>query len=332
MKHSINTGLEPAIKHNLRRIPMHKKQEVKELLNDMLEREVIRPSNSPWSSPIVLVKKKDNTKRLCVDFRKVNEITKKDAYTIPRIDDTLDTLHGARYFSCVDLASGYWQVELQEEDKEKTAFSTPYGLYEFNVMSFGLTGAPGLFQRLMENVLKGLQFEICLIYLDDVVIFSSSFNEHLQRLRLVFDQFRESGLKLKLTKCHFAGRSVKCLGHIVSDKGIMIDPDKIEVIITWPQPTNARDVKSFLGLASYYRRFIKGFSTICSPLSKLLQKEESFSWSSKCDEAFQMLKSKLATAPILSYPTVDGIFTWTLMQVAPLSEQFCHNVRVIAKK
>jgi len=138
------------------------------------------------------------------------------------------------------LASGYWQVELQEEDKEKTAFSTPYGLYEFNVMPFGLTGAPGLFQRLMENVLKGLQFEICLIYLDDVVIFSSSFNEHLQRLRLVFDRFRESGLKLKLTKCHFAGRSVKCLGHIVSDKGIM----------------NARDVKSFLGLASYYRRFI----------------------------------------------------------------------------
>jgi hypothetical protein len=172
---------------------MHKKQEVKELSNVMLEREVIRPSNGPWSSPIVLVKKKDNTKRLCVDFRKGNEITKKDAYPIPRIDDTLDTLHGARYFSCVDLASGYWQVELQE-DKEKTAFSTPYGLYEFNVMPFGLTGAPGLFQRLMENVLKGLQFEICLIYLDDVVIFSSSFNEHLQRLRLAFDRFRESGL------------------------------------------------------------------------------------------------------------------------------------------
>lgn len=165
-----------------------------------------------------------------------------------------------RYFSCVDLASGYWQVELQEEDKEKTAFSTPYGLYEFNVMPFGLTGAPGLFQRLMENVLKGLQFENCLIYLDDVVIFSSSFNEHLQRLRFVFDRFRESGLKLKLTKCHFAGRSVKCLGHIVSDKGIMTDPDKIEVIRTWPQPTTARDVKSFLGLASYYRRFIKGHS------------------------------------------------------------------------
>jgi hypothetical protein len=148
----------------------------------------------------VLVKKKGNTTRLCVDFRKINEFTKKDAYPIPRIDDTFDTLHGARYVSCVDLTSVYWQVELQEEDKEKTVFATPYGLYEFNVMSFGLTGAQGLFQRLMDNALKGLQFEICLIYLDDVVIFSFSFNEHLQRLRLVFHRIRESGLKLKLTK------------------------------------------------------------------------------------------------------------------------------------
>jgi hypothetical protein len=176
-------------------------------------------------------------------------------------------------------------------------------------MLFGLTGAQGLFQRLMDNVLKGLQFEICLIYLDDVVIFSSSFNGHLQRLRLVFHRFRESGLKLKLTKCHFVGRNVKCLGHIVSDKGITTDQDKIEVIRTWPQLTNARDGKSFLGLASYYRPSTKVFSTICSPLNKMPQKEKSFSWSSKCDEAFQMLKSKLVTAHILSCPTEDGLFT-----------------------
>ena len=194
VRHGINTGNEAAIKQNPRRIPLHKKNEVKELIHDMLEREVIRPSSSPWSSPIVLVKKKDNSTRFCVDFRKVNEITKKDAYPIPRIDDTFDTLSGARFFSCVDMANGYWQVEVEENDKEKTAFSTPYGLYEFNVMPFGLTGAPGLFQRLMENVLKGLQFEICLIYLDDVVIFSSTFDEHVERLRIVFQRFRENGL------------------------------------------------------------------------------------------------------------------------------------------
>lgn len=168
-------------------------------------------------------KEKDNSTRFCVDFRKVNEITKKDAYPIPRIDDTFDTLSGAKYFSSVDMFSGYWQVELKEEDKEKTACSTPYGLYEFNVMPFGLCGAPSLFQRLMENVLKGLQFEICLIYIDDVVIFSSTFEEHLNRLRLVFERFRESELKLKASKCHFGKRSIKCLGYIVSDRGIETD-------------------------------------------------------------------------------------------------------------
>lgn len=158
IKHSINTGIESPIKQQLRRIALHRKREVKELVDDMLDRNIIRPSNSPWSSPIVLVKKKDNSTRFCVDFRKVNEITKKDAYLIPRIDDTFDTLSGAKYLSSVDMFSGYWQVELKEEDKEKTAFSTPYGLYEFNVMPFGLCGAPSLFQRLMENVLKGLHF------------------------------------------------------------------------------------------------------------------------------------------------------------------------------
>jgi len=259
IKHTINTGNEPAIKQNPRRIPIHKKQEVKDLITDMLDRDIIRPSSSPWSSPIVLVKKKDNSTRFCVDFRRVNEITKKDAYPIPRIDDTFDALSGAKLFSCVDMANGYWQVELQEEDKEKTAFSTPRGLFEFNVMPFGLTGAPSLFQRLMENVLKGLQFEICLIYLDDVVIFSATFEEHLERLKLVLNRFRENGLKLKRSKCHFAGTNVKCLGHIISDRGIQTDPEKIESIRSWPQPTNVRELKAFIGLASHYRRFIEDF-------------------------------------------------------------------------
>jgi len=218
VKLSINTGNNAPIKQRTRPVPFHRKAEIKDLVKDMAQNAFARPSNSPWSSPIVLVKKKDNSTRFCVDYRRVNEITRKDAYPIPRIEETFDLLAGAKYFSCVDLASGYWQVELEEEDKEKTAFSTPFGLYEFNVMPFGLTGAPSVFQRLMECVLKGLQFEIYLIYLDDVVIFSSTFDEHLVRLELVLKRFRENGLKLKPSKCTFGGKKVQCLGHIISDE------------------------------------------------------------------------------------------------------------------
>ena len=230
VKLSINTGNNTPIKQRTRPVPFHRLAEVKDLVEDMVQNAFARPSNSPWSSPIVLVKKKDNSTRFCVDYRRVNEITRKDAYPIPRIEETFDLLAGAKYFSCVDLASGYWQVELEEEDKEKTAFSTPFDLYEFNVMPFGLTGAPSMFQRLMECVLKGLQFEICLIYLDDVVIFSSTFDEHLERLELVLKRFRENGLKLKPSKCTFGGKKVQCLGHIISDERIETDPDKIDKV------------------------------------------------------------------------------------------------------
>ena len=190
----------------------------------MLEQGVVKPSRSPWSSPIVTVKKKDGSWRFCVDYRKLNSVTHQGAYPLPRIDATLDSLAGATYFTTLDLASGYWQVEVEEQDKEKTAFSTPKGHFEFNVMPFGLTNAPATFQRLMECVLAGLTQEQCLIYLDDIVVFSKSFEEHIERLTNVFQALRQAGLTLKLSKCYFAQKEVKYLGHIVSAAGVRPDP------------------------------------------------------------------------------------------------------------
>ena len=194
----------------------------------MLEQGVVQHSSSPWSSPIVMVKKKDGSWRFCVDYRKLNSVTHQDAYPLPWIDATLDSLSGAAYFTTLDLASGYWQVEVEEQDKEKTAFSTPQGHFEFNVMPFGLTNAPATFQRLMECVLAGLSGEQCLIYLDDIVVFSKTFQEHIVRLTNVFQALHQAGLTLKLSKCNFAQREVKYLGHIVSAAGVRPDPTKIE--------------------------------------------------------------------------------------------------------
>ena len=185
----------------------------------MTDNSIIQPSDSPWASPIVLVKKKDGTTRFCVDYRKLNNVTKKDAYPLPRIADTLDSMCGARYFSTLDLASGYWQVELHSDSREKSAFATCYGLYEFNVMPFGLCNAPATFQRLMENVLKDLQWKTCLVYLDDVIIYSKTPEEHLERLREVFGRLREAGLKLKPTKFQFFQHNVNYLGHFISEDG-----------------------------------------------------------------------------------------------------------------
>ena len=194
LKHKINTGDHQPIRQLARRISPCKREEVHQLLQDMLARKVIQPSTSPWASSVVLVKKKDGSTRLCIDYRKINAITHKDAYPLPRIDDTLDTLSGAQWFSTVDLLSGYWQVEVAEEDKLKTAFATREGLYEFNVMPFGLCNAPATFQRLMDLVLAGVQWMQCLVYLDDVIIIGRDFEEHLYNLSTVLQKLREAGL------------------------------------------------------------------------------------------------------------------------------------------
>ena len=202
----------------------------------MANRGVIRPSKSPWSSPVVLVGKKDGSTRFCVDFRKVNAVTRKDVYPLPRIDETLDTLGGARYFTTLDLESGYWQVPLKEDDMQKTAFSTHTGLWEFTVMPFGLCGEPALFQLLMEIMLGGLNWESCLVYLDDIIIFSRTFQEHLSRLESVLSRLCTGGLKLKVKKCTFCAPQVEYLGHIVSKDGLRPDESTVSAMQNFPLP------------------------------------------------------------------------------------------------
>jgi len=228
--------------------------------------DVIEPSSSPWSSPIVLVQKKDGTSRFCVDYRRLNDITHKDSYPLPRIDDTIEALSGVEWFSTLDLRSGYWQVPLDESSKEKTAFSTGRGLWQFKVMPFGLCNAPATFERLMEQVLAGLPLSIALVYLDDILVPGHSFSHQLSNLRKVFERLRAAKLKLSPKKCLLFRREVKYLGHMVSKNGITPDPDKAEAVLSWPTPMSATEVKSFLGLCSYYRRFIPHFSIIAHPL------------------------------------------------------------------
>ena len=301
VKHAITTE-GPPVRQPVRRVPQALKEVIDTEVTKMLEQGIVKPSSSPWSSPVVLVKKKDGSWRFCVDYRKLNAATHRDAYPLPRIDATLDSLAGSTYFTTLDLASGYWQVEIEEQDKEKTAFSTPNGHYEFNVMPFGLTNAPATFQRLMECALAGLTGSQCLIYLDDIVIFSKDFAEHIERLEKVFEALNEAGLTLRSSKCHFAQREVNYLGHIVSATGVQPDPGKTEAVSSYPVPKNTKELRQFLGLANYYRRFIANYAKIAGPLHKLLTKEKNFQWDLKCQHAFEDLKHRLVSPPILAFP------------------------------
>ena len=272
LHHTIDTGNAQPIRQRARRLPYHQQKEVSELLNDMLSRGIIEPSQSPWASPIVLVKKRDGSVRFCVELRKLNNVSRKDAQPLPRIDDTLDSLGGACYFSTLDLSSGYWQVAVGPNDKEKTAFVTPFGLYQFRVMPFGLCNAPATFQRLMECVLKGLHWTTCLVYLDDIIVFSKTVDEHIVRLKSVFARLMEAGLKIKPFKCHFLKCTVRYLGHVISKNGVQTDQEKVKCVYDWPVPQTQREPQIFLGLASYYRRFVKFFAHIASPLHALSNK------------------------------------------------------------
>ena len=303
--HQIDTGSSHLICQPARRL---KRAEANTLLKDMLKRGVIEPSSSPWTSPIVLVKKKDGSTHFCVDYRKLNKVTVKVSYPLPRIDDCLDALAGCRQCSTLDLCSGYWQVVMSEEDKPKTAFSTGNGLYQFTVMSFGLCNAPATFERLMEKVLSGLPWEVCLLYLDDIIVHGREFGEAIKRLHIVLQRLHDAGLKLSPKRCILLQQSVPFLGHVVSDHVVPTDPKKIEAVRTWPSPQAVEDVKSFLGLCSYYRRFVRGFADIARPLYRLTKGQREFRWTSECEDAFRRLKALLTTAPILAFPTVDGLF------------------------
>ena len=302
VEHTINTADCRPVKQAPRRVHFALRKKVIQLVDEMLEQGVIVPSSSPWASPIVLVAKKDGSTRFCVDYRKLNAITKTDVFPLPRIDDSLDLLNGTRYFSSLDLASGYWQVGMASSSQEKMAFVTHTGLYEFTVMPFGLCNAPATFQQLMENVLAGLAREKCLVYLDDILVIGRSLVEHMTNLREVFARLQRAGLRLKPTKCRLLRTEVEFLGHVVSPRGISADPRKVTAVTEFPRPKDLRELKEFLGLTSYYRRFVPCFSSVAQPLYALTRKDVPFNWSTECEAAFSSLKSLLTKAPILAYP------------------------------
>ncbi|UYV66446.1 hypothetical protein LAZ67_4001706 [Cordylochernes scorpioides] len=301
VKHRIDTGDHAPIRQRPYRVSPYERGVIQTEVDKMLKSGIVKPSDSPWSSPVVLVKKKDGTWRFCVDYRRLNKITRKDVYPLPRIDDTLDSLKGASVFSTMDLKSGYWQIEVDEADREKTAFVTPDGLFEFKVMPFGLCNAPATFERIMDNLLRGLKWNICLCYLDDIIVFSKTMEEHILRLEMVLNCLSKAGLTLNLEKCHFGSRRMKVLGHLIDGDGIYPDPDKVEAVRNFPRPKNVSEVRSFLGLCSYYRRFIKSFADITGPLNELLKKGKQFSWNDRQEDSFNNLKSALTSEPVLGH-------------------------------
>ena len=293
---------EPVVKGQYR-LPLMKQAVIQENVEKMLSEGVIQESSSPFCAPVVLVTKKDGTERFCVDYRGLNNVTKKDKFPLPRIDDLLDKVKGAKVFSSLDLASGYWQVKMRDEDMEKTAFATPSGQYEFRVMPFGLTNAPATFQRLMNQVVKKIRS--VLVYIDDLLIFSKDWDEHLNTLKEVFAALRQSGLKLKASKCHLGCSEVKFLGFILNEQGCSADPEKTMAIKTFPVPKNATELRRFLGLANYYRKFCHDFATIAAPLYELTSKRAIWRWGELEENAFCKLKDLLIKPPVLVPPDLS---------------------------
>nr|AAL78107.1 Putative polyprotein [Oryza sativa]AAM47295.1 Putative polyprotein [Oryza sativa Japonica Group]AAP52470.1 retrotransposon protein, putative, Ty3-gypsy subclass [Oryza sativa Japonica Group] len=276
--------------------------EVKKQVDEQLQKGYIRPSTSPWGAPVIFVEKKDKTKRMCVDYRALNEVTIKNKYPLPRIDDLFDQLKGAKVFSKIDLRSGYHQLRIREEDIPKTAFTTRYGLYECTVMSFGLTNAPAFFMNLMNKVFMEFLDKFVVVFIDDILIYSKSEEEHEQHLRLVLEKLKEHQLYAKFSKCDFWLTEVKFLGHVITAQGVAVDPSNVESVTKWTPPKTVSQIRSFLGLAGYYRRFIENFSRIARPMTQLLKKDEKFKWTAECDKSFEELKKKLVSAPVLILP------------------------------
>ena len=250
-------------------------EEVRAHLKEMETLGVIRRSQSPYASNVVIVRKKNGALRFCLDMRMLNTKTIRDSYSLPHIDSTLNVLSGSKWFSVLDLKSGYWQVPLEEEDKCKTAFTVgPLGFWECERMPFGLTNAPATFQRLMENCMGDLHLSYCLLYLDDIIVYGNTYEEHLVRLEAVFSKLKDAGLKLSPSKCHFLCKEIKYLGHMISEEGIGVDPEKIACMKNWPVPKSVKQVQWFLGFTSFYRRFIKDFAKIAKPLHAVTQGSE----------------------------------------------------------
>ena len=305
-EHSIDVGSQKPIKQQPRRVPTAFAEEEEKVIKQLEDQGIIRPSTSPWASPIVLVRKKSGKVRPCVDYRCLNSVTIKDAFPLPRITDCLDAVADATLFSCFDVTSGYHQIRVKESDIPKTAFCTKYGLYEYTSMPMGLTNSPATFQRLMELALRGLQWHTCLIYLDDIVVFGKTFEEHMIRVQEVLERIKAAGLKLKLEKCQLFQREVDFLGHLVSADGVRPNPHNIAKIKLWPTPSNVTAVRQILGMGNYYRRFVKNYAKLVHPLTDLTRKGVPFIWTPACKGAFEELKQTLIGSNVMAFPRETG--------------------------
>jgi hypothetical protein len=290
------------------RMPPAELAELKKQLQELLDKGFICPSNSPWGCLVLFVKKKDESLWLCIDYRLLNAVTIKNMYHLPRIDVLFDQLVGAKVFSKIDLHSGYHQIKIRASDIPKTTFSTRYGLYKFLVMSFGLTNAPAYFMYLMNSVFMPELDKFIVVFIYDILVYSKNEEEHAGHLHVVLQRLREHRLYAKLSKCDFWLKEIKFLGHTISQAGIAVDPDKVQEVMNWKPPTTVRQIRSFLGLASYYRRFIPDFSRIAKPITELLKKEAKFVWGQKCEDAFCALRQHLTTAPVLAQPNSSKPF------------------------
>ena len=257
---------------------------------------------------MLLVKKKDGSSRLCVDYRQLNKLTIKNKYHLPRIDDLMDQLNGVVVFSKIDLRSGYHQILVKAEDVQKTAFRSRYGHYEYVVMPFGVTNAPALFMDYMNKIFRPFLDKFVVVFIDDILIYSKTHEDHVQYLRTVLGILMEEKLYAKLSKCEFWMREVQFLGHVISSLGILVDPTKVDVVLQWERPKSVKKITSFVGLAGYYKRFIEGFSKIVAPLTHLTRKDQPFAWTYKCEESFQELKKRFTSAPVLVIPDTSKSF------------------------
>jgi len=289
-------------------MPPNELAELKTQLKELLDKGFIRPSLSKWGCLALFVKKKDQSLSMCMDYRPLNVVTIKNNYPLPWIDILFDQLSEAKVFSKIDLRSGYHQIKIPPQDIPKTAFSTRYGLYEYLVMSFGLTNAPAYFMYLMNSVFMLELDKFVVVFIDDILVYSENEQGNAEHLRVVLTRLREHQLYAKFSKCEFRLKKLPFMGHILSEEGITVDPSKVQEVMDWKAPTSVSEVQSFLGLAGYYRRFIPDFSKIAKPMTSLLQKDQKFAWTEGCEVAFRTLRKLLTTAPILAQPNIEKPF------------------------
>jgi hypothetical protein len=304
----IDTGDAKPIACNPHRLPYHLRETMKEELGELLGADIIEESDSPWAAPCLYVPKKDGTWRLCVDFRKLNSVIKPMVYPLPRIEDIFDTLEGSVFFTAIDLAKGFWQIALDDESKQKAAFTTIYGQFQYRRLPFGLATSPGAFQKVMNTVLAGLNWVQCMVYLDDILVFSSTFEQHLATLEKIFQRLLKANLKIKLSKCEWARTELNYLGHVINSEGKMPDPKKVSAIKELEPPKNVKDVMSFLGKVGYYHKFIQDFSNLAYPLNQLKRKGEPWVWGTEQQKAFEALRDQLCSAPVLKHPDFSRPF------------------------